>query len=743
MIERFGKENTAQIITFNRMAAKAVIRDVGRALDTPLAEIGRIAKLIPVAPGMTLDKAISTVPELQQMAEDESYKRLFRIARALEGVARNAGVHPAGVALTKGKLTQYVPLSRNKDGGAVTQYNMKILEEIGVNKLDILSIDALPTIQRTIRLIEENHNVKIDLDNIPMDDEATYDLLCEGRTLGVFQLGGQGMVDLVTKLKPRTLEDIAPVVSLHRPGPMQSGMEDEYIGRNLGTISVEYAHPVLEPILKDTYGTMVYQEQIMKIGQEMAGFTLGQTDVLRRAMGKKKVKVIEEQRGAFVQGAVAKGIPEEVAESVYEQMIPFAGYCFNQSHTTAYALVTYQTAYLKANYPVEFMAAAMTNEADNAAEVVKYIKECRQFGIEVLPPDINEGYVEFSTHGKSIRFGLGAVKNVGASAIEAIVAARDEDGPFQSMFDFCERVDLRVANRKCVESLIKCGAFDSLEGHRGQFLEALDMAMEAGQTAQKDKAAGQASLFDFSDSFAADAQKMPDVARLRDSEILAMENEVLGFYVSGHPLVRYEGMIKEYTNNSTGTLADHENGQPITIVGMITGIRYHVTRNDKQMAFVTMEDLEGAVDLVIFAEALEKYAEAIKEDNIVWVKGDTGNGQADRDTPSVRVDEILSIDEARAKFTTSLHINIPPDLVEPSTLKSLKDILSDNKGDCDLFLHFTTDRYKEVVIQANPDTKVASTDELISRIEQIVGERSVRLGSSVTQLNGTNGARPS
>ncbi|MFC1716050.1 DNA polymerase III subunit alpha [Candidatus Poribacteria bacterium] len=730
MIERFGRESAAQIITFNRMAAKAVIRDVGRVLDMPLPEVDRIAKLIPTIPGMTLEKAISTVPELQEIVEDEKNERLMRIARALEGVARNAGVHPAGVVVTKGKLTQYVPLCKSKDDSVVVQYHMEILQEIGVNKLDILSIDALPTIDRTIKLVEENHNVKIDLDKLPMDDSDTYDLLCEGRTLGVFQLGGQGMVDLVMKLQPRYFEDISPVVSLYRPGPIQSGMMDEYVGRKLGVIPIEYSHPILEPILKDTYGTMVYQEQIMKIGQDMAGFTLGQTDILRRAMGKKKVKYIEEQRAAFIAGASAKGISEKIANDVYDQMIPFAGYCFNQSHTTAYALVTYQTAYLKANYPVEFMAAAMTNEAGNTAEIVKYIKECQQRGIEVLPPDINEGYTEFSVHGSSIRFGLGAVKNVGESAIESIVAAREADGPFQSIFDVCERVDLRAANRKCIESLIKCGAFDSLDGHRGQFLESLDMAMEAGQAAQKDKASGQVSLFDFSDSFSTDSRKMPDTPKLSDSDILAMEKEMLGFYISGHPLVHYERMIEGYTNASTTTLDNRENGDPITIAGMIISVRHHTTKNDKQMAFASMEDLKGTVDLVIFSEALEKYSDAIQEGNIVWVKGDTGNGQADRDTPSIRVDEICSIDEARERLTNAVHVHLRPNLVESATLESLKDICSANEGNCALFLHFKTDQYKEVVVQANPDTKVAPTDDLIAQIEQIVGEQSVRLSSS-------------
>lgn len=733
MVERFGTEHTAQIITFGRLTAKAVIRDIGRALDVPLPEVNRIAKLIPVAPGMTLEKAINAVPEFKEITEDSKYEKLFRIARALEGVARNSGVHPAGVALTKGKLTQHVPLCRSKDGATVTQYNMEILQEIGINKLDILSIDALPTIQRTIKLVEENHNVKIDIDNLPLEDAAAYDLLCEGRTLGVFQLGGQGMIDLVTKLQPRTIEDIAPVVSLYRPGPIQSGMMDEYVGRKLGTIAVEYEHPVLEPILKDTYGTMVYQEQIMKIGQEMAGFTLGQTDLLRRAMGKKKVKEIEKQRKPFVEGSVANGVSAKVAESVYEQMIPFAGYCFNKAHTTAYALVTYQTAYLKANYPVEFMAAAMTNEAGDTAEVVKYMKECRRSGIEVLPPDINESYTEFSIYGKSIRFGLGAVKNVGDSAIEAIVAAREEKGPFQSLFDFCERVDLRAANRKCIESLIKCGAFDSIEGHRGQFLEALDMAMEAGQSAQKDRAVGQVSLFDFSDSFSVEARKMPDVAKLSDSEILTMEKEMLGFYISGHPLMRYEDMIDEYANASTTTLNDREIGESVTVAGMILSVRHHTTKNDKQMAFVTMEDLEGTVDLVIFAEALEKSNGAIQEGSIVLVKGNTssGNGQINADTTSVLVDEILSIDEARQKLTSALHVHLSGS-VESPTLKSLRDVFLGNKGECTLYLHFKTPQYNEVVIQANPEIKVAPTEELIVQIERITGEKSVRLACSAS-----------
>ncbi len=738
MIERFGRESVAQIIAFHRMTSKQVIQDVGRVLGMTPEETRAISNLIPSIQNkpMSLDKAIETVPELQKIAQDPENKRLMSIARTLENVARNASVHAAGVVVTSGKLTQYVPLYKTSKNEIVVQYDKQILEEIGVNKLDILGIAGLPMIDHALKLIEENHHVKIDLNNLPMDDEATYDLICTGRTLGLWQLGGQGYVDLVLKLQPRMFEDLVPLVSLYRPGPIQSGMMDEYVGRKLGTIPIKYAHPVLEPVLKDTYGAIVYQEQVMKIGREMAGFTLGQTDVLRRAMGKKLVDKIEKQRGPFLDGARAKGIDPKIANDVFESMIPFAGYCFNQSHSTAYALITYQTAYLKVHYPLEFMAAGMTNamrrndSSVSTAEIIKYVKECQKQDMEVLPPDVNESYNEFVIRDGSIRFGLGAVKNVGESAVESIVAAREAGEPFKSIFDFCERVDPRAANRKCIESLIKCGAFDILDGHRAQFLAALDTAIESGQSAQRDKAVGQASLFDFSDSFSADIRKLPNVPRASGSEVLAMEKEILGFYISGHPLSRCEQLIKEYTNASSSTFEDIEDGEPITIGGMIASIRNHTTRNDKQMAFVTLEDLEGTVDLVVFSEALESCSDAIQEGSIVWVKGHTGNGKSARENISILVDEVLSLDAARQRFSTSVHVRLPMTMLESSALESLKGVFADNKGGCNLFLHFKTSQYDEVVIQANPDTKVSPTEALISQVEKMVGEQCVWLGNS-------------
>jgi DNA polymerase-3 subunit alpha len=453
IIEKFGSDKVAQIITFNRMTARAVIKDVGRALGIPLTDTDMISKLIPSELGITLNKALETVPELQSMNADPDKSRLFRIAKVLEGMARNPSVHAAGVVVFSDKVTNHLPVFKTSNDEIVVQYDKMILEKIGVNKFDILGLDALAMLDYALKMIEENHQVKLDLDGLPLDDKATYDLLCEARTLGIFQLGGQGMVDLLNRLKPITFDELIPIVSLYRPGPIESGMLDEYVGRKNGTIPIDYMHPILEPILKDTYGTIIYQEQVMKIGREIAGFTLGQADLLRRAMGKKMVEELEKQRVPFLDGAKAKGIPPEIAGAVFEQLIPFAGYGFNQSHTTVYALVTYQTAYLKAHYPLEFMAACMTIE-DDSAEIVRYVKECQKMGIDILPPDANESHRNFTVQGNSIRFGFKAIKNVGESPPEAIISAREDKGHFTSIFDFCEKVDLKAVNRKSIESLI-------------------------------------------------------------------------------------------------------------------------------------------------------------------------------------------------------------------------------------------------------------------------------------------------
>jgi DNA polymerase-3 subunit alpha len=489
-------------------------------------------------------------------------------------------------------------------------------------------------------------------------------------------------------------------------------------------------HPILEPILKDTYGTIIYQEQVMKIGREIAGFTLGQADLLRRAMGKKIPAELEKQRVPFLEGAKAKGISPEIAETVFEQLIPFAGYGFNQSHTTAYALITYQTAYLKAHYPIEFMAAGMTNEKEDTTEVVRYVKECQKMGIELLPPDINESYTEFSVDGNAIRFGLGAVKNVGENAVESLVAAREKNGRFISLFDFCEKVDLRTVNRKCIESLIKCGAFDSCGGHRAQLMEAIDIAMESGQKAQKDKESGQVSLFAAFDSFSVKSHKLPNIPKMKDCELLALEKEMLGFYMSGHPLTSFEDIISKFANATTRSMATLENSTPVTFAGMITSFRKHTTKTQKQMAFATIEDLEGTADLIVFSEALENCGEMLQEGSIIWAKGVISNGQKEREQPCVRADEILSMDALKEKYVTSVHVTLPQDTLDSSVLKTLKDICSTNKGDCTLFLHIKTPRYKDIIIQANPDTKVAPTDALIAEIEHIAGEKSVWLDAS-------------
>lgn len=728
--DRFGPERVAQIITFNRMTARAVIRDVGRALGFPLSEVDKIAKLIPNELGITLEKAIETVPQLKKMAEDPDKSKLFRIAKALEGMARNVSVHAAGVVVFSDKIINHLPLLKTSNDEVVVQYDKVILEKIGINKFDILGLDALTMIETALKLIEENRHVKVDIDNLPLDDQKTYDLLCEGRTLGIFQLGGQGMVDLLIRLKPRSFEELIPIVSLYRPGPIESGMLDEYVGRKNGTIPIQYLHPSLEPILRDTYGTIIYQEQVMKIGREIAGFTLGQADLLRRAMGKKIPEELERQRIPFIEGARAKGISEEVAQAIFEQLIPFAGYGFNQSHTTAYAMITYQTAYLKAHYPVEFMAAGMTREKDNTSEVVKYVKECQKLGIEVLPPDINESYANFSVHGNSIRFGLSAVKNVGDSAIEAIISARDEGGPFKSLFDFCERVDHKVVNRKCCESLIKCGAFDSCDNmNRAQLLACLDLAIERGQKAHKDRQSGQISLFEVSKCANVDNINIPNSAKLSEVEILAMEREVLGFYISGHPLKKYEWIIERFTNSSRGKLDSLENGSQVTIIGMISSVRRRITKTDKHMAFVTLEDLDGDIDLLVFAEVLDRCSDKLIEGNIVWVKGVISNLQSEQENPCIRAGEILLIDELKERTIKSVHVQLDSSLVETSLLTSLRDVCISNKGNCPLFLHVRTSNCNEVIIRANPEISVRPSEPFVEAVERLIGEKCIWFSS--------------
>ncbi|HNR65961.1 MAG TPA: DNA polymerase III subunit alpha, partial [Atribacterota bacterium] len=491
--QKYGSDKVAQIITFGTMAARAVIRDVGRALGIPYGQVDKIAKLIPFEPKMTIEKALQIEPELKnRMENDAIIKKMIEISSKLEGLSRHASTHAAGVVLSRESLTDFVPLQLTSEGEISTQYVAEDLESLGLLKMDFLGLRTLSVINNTIKIIKKTRDVTIDIDRIPLDDEQVYQLLARGECCGLFQLESSGMTDLVKRMEPKNIEDITALLALFRPGPLGSGMIDDFINRKKGKVEIQYLHPKLEPILKDTYGVIVYQEQVMQIASQLAGYSLGQADILRKAMGKKIKEVMDKQQKQFIEGALKNGIDKKTADDIYDLIAYFAGYGFNKSHSVSYAFLSYQTAYLKAHYPVEYMAALLTSIMQFTDKVVKYIKECQNMGLKILPPDINESLIDFTVvDRKTIRFGLAAVKNVGRAAVENIIMERKKNGPFSSLIDFCHRVDLKTMNRRVMESLIKCGAFDSLKTSRAQLLSILEKSIQIAQDRQREKRNGQ------------------------------------------------------------------------------------------------------------------------------------------------------------------------------------------------------------------------------------------------------------
>ncbi len=626
VFEKYGQERVAQIITFGTMAARAAVRDVGRALAIPYAEVDKIAKMIPMEVKMTISRALDQNRDLQVLyREEELYRRLLDISMAVEGMPRHASTHAAGVVIAKEPLVNYVPLHKMADSAVVTQFPMGILEEMGLLKMDFLGLKTLTIIGEALENIEKRHNKRIEIEAIPIDDSATYEMLSHGETTGVFQLESTGMRSVLRELIPNKFEDIIAVVALYRPGPMEQ--IPTFVNSKHGREKIKYAHPDLEPILKETYGVIVYQEQIMEIAARIAGFSLGQADLLRRAIGKKKKQILDEQQEKFIEGCMEKGYTRELGIKMYDLILKFASYGFNKSHAAAYALIAYQTAFLKANYPVEFMAALMTVYYSNSDKVALYIADCRRMDIEVLPPDINESETHFTVVGDNrIRFGLAAVKNVGLGAIDSIVRARREK-PFGSMRDFASRVDLRLCNRKALESLVKCGAFDSIGGHRAQYLAALDDVLAQGQSVQRERENGQISMFSLMDASVQEEllnDNLPDLEPFSDKERLSLEKEMLGLYISGHPLEPYRPILDQMDKLTRCVeLAEVGDNHHVKVGGIIIAVRSFYTKKNKQMAFVKLEDLTGHVELVVFPELFEKQGGLLREDSLVVIEGKT------------------------------------------------------------------------------------------------------------------------
>lgn len=725
--KKYGVENVAQIITFGTMAARAAVRDVGRVMGLSYPEVDRLAKLIPMELNMTIDQALTREPKLKELAAtDQRIGNLIETSKSLEGLVRHASTHAAGVVISDVPLTEYTPLFK-ADDQVTTQYSMTALEKIGLLKMDFLGLRTLTVIDEACKIVKRTRGLGIHVHDMPFDDRITYEMLGRGDASGVFQLESSGMRDLLKKMKPTRFGDLVALLALYRPGPLGSGMVDDFIRRMHNPSLIQYDHPKLEPILKETYGIILYQEQVMRIVSELAGFSLARADLLRRAIGKKIPEIMEREKKGFIDGCQKNGISERVSEKIWNLIEYFSGYGFNKSHSTAYAFISFQTAYLKANYPIEFMTALLTSEMGNTDKVVRYIEACKKMGIEVLPPSVNESYSEFTCVGENrIRFGLTAVKNVGSTAIESIVAARTGRGPFRSFMDFTQRVDPRVCNRKVLESLIKCGAFDEFGYRRSQLMAMLDRALEVGSTAQKDRQRGQFSFFGgaATETDLSGQSEMPDIPEWPESQILAFERELLGFYVTKHPLSKYEKTLKNYATASTDTLSEFRDQEEVTLGGVVDAVKEITTKKGDRMGFLTFQDLSGSCEIVVFPELYKSSAALVKKDATIFIRGKINSRD---DVPKVIAEEIVPLDEVKKRFTRLISIDLHTAGLDPELLQKLKDILCSHKGKIPVYLSFRDPNGKTAVIQPGDDFRVETTDELFQAIESLVGENAVKI----------------
>jgi len=740
---KYGREQVAQIITFNTMAAKAAIKDCGRALDMPYGDVDRIAKLVPMTVGMTLDRALEEVPELRKVYDNDTVIReLIDTAKKLEGLVRGAGVHASAVVIAPRPLTELVPLNKTKNDEIVTAYDMKAVEKMGLLKMDFLGLATLTVIDDCLKLIKLSRGETIDIEMIPQDDEATFKKVFHSAlTSGIFQFESSGMRDILRRYKPDSVEELTALNALYRPGPMS--MIDDFIERKWGRRKVEYLLPELEAILKDSLGVIVYQEQVMQISNLLASYSLGEADLLRRAMGKKNAEAMAEQRERFMSGAAAHGHPKHAVGEIFDQMEKFSGYGFNKSHSAAYALVAYQTAYLKTHYPVEFMAALLTSETSKPENVVKYIGECKEMGIRVEPPDVQSSGAQFTPHvtpeGEAIRFGLAAVKNVGGNAIESIMKARAEvGGRFKSLWEFCEKVDLRVMNSRVIQSLIKAGALDSL-GKRAPLMAAVDKAMERAQKAQKDAEHGQSGLFGLFDEGPKAGRgndDLPKVAEWEEGERLANEKEVLGFFVSGHPLDKYAEKLR----NLTGVIstaealerkppekrwgAQADPADEIQVAGMILGLKVQKTKRDQKLyAQAALEDATGKIELVCFPRDYERLQGQLKMEAPVLVRGTlTGDDDA---APKIAVSSIVSLEEVQVKLPGGVRIRINLDRATEEMFAGLKSAADAAPGPGKVMLHL--EKKGEYAVILEPEgMSVAADRGWVERVEELVGRGTVQ-----------------
>ncbi len=729
--QKYGRENVAQIITFGTMAAKAAIKDVGRAMDIPYADVDRIAKMVPPTLNIKLAQALTDSPALKLAYESEpQVKQLMDTALRLEGLVRNSGVHAAGVVISPRPLTDLVPLHKTKNDEIVTAFDMTAIEKLGLLKMDFLGLTTLTILDDSLKLIKQHRNETVVLEEIAYDDVTTYEkVFHSGLTSGVFQFESSGMRDVLRRYKPSSIEGLTALNALYRPGPIQGGMIDDFIDRKHGRKKIEYELPELKEVLEETLGVIVYQEQVMQIANRLAGYSLGEADLLRRAMGKKIAEEMAAQRDRFVSGAKERGFPPKKIEKIFDLMAQFAGYGFNKSHSAAYALLAYHTAYLKTHYPIEFMAALLTSVTGNTDDVVKYINECREMGIAVEPPDINVSDANFTPHGEAIRFGLAAVKNVGHNAIESIVAGRKKLGKYSSIYEFCENVDLRLLNKRVLESLIKSGAMDSL-GRRAQLMAVLDKSMENAQKAQRDAESGQHGLFGVfeQEETHANGQQLPDTPDWDEHQRLASEKEILGFFITGHPLEKYRDKLTDLHTLSTAEIGARKSStakdENVLTAGIITGIRVLKSKKGDFYAQGALEDMLGTVEMVVFPDAYRKLGDKVKLEVPVLVKG--GLRVEEGSNPKLMVNDIQPLEDVKIPLPRSLRIRIPVESANEAIVDDLHLLFAQRKGDAKVL--FDVERKDDfMVVMEAEGYNVLPDRNFIARVEELCGRGAVRI----------------
>jgi DNA polymerase-3 subunit alpha len=728
--EKYGNECVSQIITFNRLSSKAVIRDVARVLKVPIPTVNKITKFIPSKFGKvySIDQALAEVPELQWVknSDDESIKDLIKYAKVLEGMNRNASKHAAGVVITPDDVSKYVPLANavnaTSQNDIVTQFNMKDIESSGLLKMDFLGLRTLTIIRDALEFIKKNHNVEIDIDTIPFDDEKTYALFSKGQTTGVFQFESPPMREYLKRLQPNSLSDLAAMNALYRPGPME--FIDDFIERKFGRKQVKYLHSVLEPILKETYGVIVYQEQVIQIANQVGGMSLAEADILRRAMGKKDLLAMEEQKIKFLDGAVKKGINEKVAKEIFDAIFKFANYGFNKSHAVAYSYVAYQTAYLKAHYPAEFLAANLKNEFGNTDKVTKFLEDCRKLKIKVLPPDVNNPSVYFMAEDGQIRFGMSVIKNVGINAVQEIINSRQNlRRDFTSIFDFCLNVDNRVVNKKTLEGLVLSGAFDSIDRNRAKLFDAVEAAIDFSHKAQNSKILSENSLFGGDDQVIISEPKLPEVKPWTELEILSREREVIGFYVTGHPLRKYEFEYKSFAGLHIGETEELTDMADIRACGVITELKTKIDKSGRTMAFFKIDDFTGSCECLMFSKTYAEFGDLLKEEESVFIFGDL---ESSGDAVKIHVKKIVPLDKVKETLTESLKLVISKEKITEEKIKTIKSVLAQYSGSIPVFLQLNEEGSRSKIF-ALKDIRVNLEDSLISSLMKIIGEDSVIL----------------